>query len=385
MPVRVPAGTAPDAARTVPGGVTEEAAGVVANAPAAAHLRMIDRDRLASQLGESARAWPIEIVAQTTSTNADLLQALRAERGTRGQQAPGGAHGLAGGLAQPRVKVAYEQTAGRGRRGRSWVAQPGDALLFSVGGQVPRGVDGLAGLSLAVGLAVYEALCELPVDRSQLALKWPNDVLVGGAKVSGILIETAGGDAQTTAVVVGIGINLHGAAMLAARLNTGGDLQETAPQKPVPQQASTPQALTQHASTQHDASRPAETQPAESQQPASAQDMSQAPGSPASAPPTPPTALDAIWDAPSMTDLLATLLNTLARTFERFGAQGFAPFRQAWCEADAYRGQPVVLYEGGTAAVHGVGRGVDAQGQLLLETPQGLRTIASGDVSLRRA
>jgi BirA family biotin operon repressor/biotin-[acetyl-CoA-carboxylase] ligase len=322
-------------------------------------LRTIDRDRLESQLGESARTWAIEIVEQTTSTNADLLQALRADRADRADRAQEHARGRApqdraGHPGQTRVKVAYEQTAGRGRRGRSWVAQPGDALLFSVGLQVPRGVDGLVGLSLAVGLAVYEALGEVlhevlhevrhavlheaPVDPVRLALKWPNDVLVDGAKVSGILIETAGGDAHTTAVVVGIGINLRGAATLAAQLKLA-----VANASPA---AALPTTL---------------------------------------APPTPPSALDAIWDEPSMTDLLAALLNTLASTFERFGAQGFAPFREAWCEADAYRDLAVALYEGGVVAEHGIGRGVDAQGQLLLETAQGLRTIASGDVSLRPA
>ena len=328
----------------------------------AAGARRIDLRQLESQLSTGARAWPIDVVEQTTSTNADLLEALRAERASAGRRADGpslagnitGQHpanaqaatrsitgGIAGpatgmllagsaGLTNARVRLAYEQTAGRGRRGRSWVAQPGDALLFSVGGYLPRGIEGLVGLSLAVGLAVYEALGELPVDAARLALKWPNDVLVDGAKVSGILIETAGGDALTTAVVVGIGINLHGAATLAARMPT-------------------PSAI------------------------------------PGAAPPTPPTALDAIWATPSMTDLLATLLNALERTFTRFGVGGFAPFRAAWCEADAYRDCAVALYEGGNIAVQGIGRGVDAQGQLLLETAQGLRAIASGDVSLRLA
>ncbi len=86
-----------------------------------------------------------------------------------------------------------------------------------------------------------------------------------------------------------------------------------------------------------------------------------------------------------MTDVLAALLNTLERTFERFGREGFAPFRAAWCAADAYRDRPVALYEGAGAAAQGIERGVDAYGHLLLETAEGLRAIASGDVSLRPA
>jgi BirA family biotin operon repressor/biotin-[acetyl-CoA-carboxylase] ligase len=337
----------------------------------------IDRTRLDALLGEGAKAWIIDIVEQTTSTNADLLQVMRAERARQSGHGSGSLErlGQETRAAQTHVKVAYEQTAGRGRRGRSWVARPGDALLFSIGVQVPRGVDGLVGLSLAMGLAVYEALGELPVDRSKLALKWPNDVLVDGAKVSGILIETAGGDAHTTAVVVGIGINLRGAATIASHLKAAS---ATAAAVGAGSAAQAGQVVQPGASTEITGHAGA--------------DLNTTPPV-ALAPPTPPTALDAIWAEPSMTDLLAALLNKLASTFEHFGTGGFAFFREAWCAADAYRGQPVALYEGGTAAVHGIGRGVDAQGQLLLETVEGLgtglrttlRTIASGDVSLRPA
>ncbi|HTJ95722.1 MAG TPA: biotin--[acetyl-CoA-carboxylase] ligase [Pararobbsia sp.] len=306
--------------------------------PTSAHLRTIDRARLDGQLSPEARAWQIDVVEQTTSTNADLLEALRAER------APPAATPARNGLANARVRVAYEQTAGRGRRGRNWVAQPGEALLFSVGGWLPRGIDGLGGLSLAVGLAVHDALRELPVDASRVALKWPNDVLVDGAKVSGILIETAISTRGATALVIGIGINLRGAAAIA---------------RGIEQARSASEAGTTSASA-----------------PASAV---------ATPPPTPPTALDAIWAEPSMTDLLARLVNRLAETLGAFGAEGFAPLRAAWCEADSYRDLPVALYEGGPVPTTGVARGVDDSGHLLIETPAGLRTVASGDVSLRAA
>lgn len=308
-------------------------------------LRAIDRDRLERQLSSPARAWPIEVVEQTTSTNADLLEALRSER-TPPEPASRGSAALAlletAGLAKARVKVAYEQTAGRGRRGRSWVAQPGDALLFSVGGWLPRGIEGLGGLSLAVGLAVHDALREVlresPVDAARVTLKWPNDVLVDGAKVSGILIETAASTRDSTALVVGIGINLRGAATIAREVDQARQANANA-----------------------------------------------TPASALSAPPTPPTALDAIWPEPSMTDLLARLLNALGATFDAFGERGFAPLRAAWCEADSYRNLPVALYEGGDRPTHGISRGVDESGHLLIETDDGLRTISSGDVSLRAA
>ncbi len=105
--------------------------------------------------------------------------------------------------------VAEEQSAGRGRQGRTWSAPAGSALLCSVLVHVHPDVAG--GLPLAVGLAVRSALAgSCGVDAR---VKWPNDLLVGGRKLAGILCETeplAPGD--RLAVVVGIGINLRASA-----------------------------------------------------------------------------------------------------------------------------------------------------------------------------
>ena len=338
------------------------------------HLRAVDRARLDAQLSPAVREWPIEVVEQTTSTNADLVSALRDE--------PAAVAGFTG-LARARVKVAYEQTAGRGRRGRTWVAQPGEALLFSVAGWLPRGVEGLGGLSLAVGLAVHDALRELPVDASRVTLKWPNDVLVDAAKVSGILIETAGSTRDATALVVGIGINLRGSATIAAaiqRARTAGDGSAASSAT-----ATATAATNTVTATGAGAGAGAGATPAQYSAATNARAAADSTRSALAAPPTPPTALDAMWAEPSMTDLLAHLLNRLATTFDAFGTHGFAPLREAWCKADSYRDLPVALYEGGDAPTCGIGRGVDDIGQLLIETPDGVRTIASGDVSLRAA
>lgn len=108
----------------------------------------------------------------------------------------------------PEVLVADHQTHGRGRLGRRWQAAPGDALMLSVRRRSSRPLRDLPGLSLAIGVAVRRALGALGV--SGIALKWPNDLLAGEAKLGGILVETrASGDA--VAVVAGIGINWHAA------------------------------------------------------------------------------------------------------------------------------------------------------------------------------
>jgi BirA family biotin operon repressor/biotin-[acetyl-CoA-carboxylase] ligase len=97
--------------------------------------------------------------------------------------------------------TAQRQTAGRGRRGNVWVSEPGNLFASLLLLDVPKGRAGE--LAFVAGLAVYDAVAELaPPVASRLALKWPNDVLLGGAKLAGMLIE-----AENTWAVVGIGIN----------------------------------------------------------------------------------------------------------------------------------------------------------------------------------
>lgn len=112
------------------------------------------------------------------------------------------------------VVVARHQTAGRGRRGRAWEAPPGASLLVSV---LLRPAPAL--VTLAAGVAAAEA-CEA-VAGAEVGLKWPNDLLVGEAKVGGILSELVG-----DAAVVGLGVNLAWAPTGAARLGAGVDADE---------------------------------------------------------------------------------------------------------------------------------------------------------------
>jgi BirA family biotin operon repressor/biotin-[acetyl-CoA-carboxylase] ligase len=95
--------------------------------------------------------------------------------------------------------TAEEQTAGRGRQGRSWTAAPGDALLLSL---LVRGLEpGAALLPLAAAVAVCDSLAPL-----EAAIKWPNDVWLGRRKVAGILLE---GRPQEGWAVIGIGLNVR--------------------------------------------------------------------------------------------------------------------------------------------------------------------------------
>ena len=121
---------------------------------------------------------------ETGSTNAHALNEAR--QGERG----------------PFWVVARTQSAGRGRRGREWVSKPGTlsaTLLLSD----PAPARCLPQLSFVTALAVHDAMCEAaPALGPRLTLKWPNDVLCGGAKICGILLEGEG-----STVAAGIGVN----------------------------------------------------------------------------------------------------------------------------------------------------------------------------------
>lgn len=103
--------------------------------------------------------------------------------------------------------AAERQTAGRGRRGRGWLALAGGSLTFSLGWRFEQGAGHLGGLSLAVGVALVRAL-----DASGyrgIGLKWPNDLVHRWRKLGGILIESSGNAAGPTRAVVGVGLNVH--------------------------------------------------------------------------------------------------------------------------------------------------------------------------------
>lgn len=140
----------------------------------------------------------LERVAQTKSTNDDLLERWRA-----------------GELIDPVARIAQKQTAGKGRAGRTWIARPGDSISFSLAYPFKKTPAQMSGLSLLVGLAVIDGIADaLNLDsnvlhQAGLRLKWPNDLLLKDRKLGGILIE--GGQAKvgdTTWMIIGIGINL---------------------------------------------------------------------------------------------------------------------------------------------------------------------------------
>ena len=258
----------------------------------------------------------IEVVQTLDSTNSELTDRLR--NAGRVQQDRRG--GRVGDLF-PQMLVAINQTAGRGRLGRRWHATPGSSLTFSLA--LPLHRDDWSGLSLAVGLAVAEALD--PAGTS-IGLKWPNDLIlrdaaagegaprIAGRKLGGILIESVPVGAQRAAVV-GIGINV------------------------LPQ-------------------------------PVAEADYGAA-------------ALAELWPDATPQDALARIGEPLVRALLAFDADGFGPMREAYARRDTLLGQQVRTTD--AEMPEGVAVGVDADGALKVASGSQERRVVSGEVSVRLA
>jgi len=256
----------------------------------------------------------IEVLARVDSTNTALLERVRSDTRHPGER--GGEHGTYGRRAHdmnPCLLVAEHQTHGRGRMGRSWHAQPGASLTFSLA--VPMDLADWSGLSLAVGCAIAQGLEPQPAAQPRLQLKWPNDIWLDGRKLGGILIETVPAGSQRMAII-GIGLN-------------------------VARQDLTPQALEGQFSTGF----------------ASLDEFE--PG----------------LDAPAV---LARVARPLVLALKRFAEAGFAPWQAEYSSRDLLRGHEVVA-----GNLEGVAQGVSAQGELLVQTADGLQPVSGGEVSVR--
>ncbi|MCK6422771.1 MAG: biotin--[acetyl-CoA-carboxylase] ligase [Aquabacterium sp.] len=156
----------------------------------------------------------IEVVARTDSTNTQLLERARRAGGDPAIQGTT-PQGRRQGDAQPCLLVAEQQTRGRGSQGRIWHSAAGASLTFSLA--MALSPPSWSGLSLAVGLAIADAL-DPPSDPSpRIGLKWPNDLLLldrpgRGRKLGGILIETVA-VGQRRMAIIGIGLNVKPLAL----------------------------------------------------------------------------------------------------------------------------------------------------------------------------
>ncbi len=268
----------------------------------------LSADVIRAALSENVRRNPeiplvaIEVVDEIASTSTELLR--RAQRKD----------------VHASVLAAEWQTAGRGRRGRKWTAVAGGSLTFSLGWRFDQGAGYLAGLSLAVGVAVIRALEAEGLPGVEL--KWPNDLIHRHLKVGGILVELNGDALGPSTVVVGIGLNVR-----------------------------------MPASAKRDIDQPVSDLTAVAGRGAAPIDRNR---------------------------LLARLVAELASAFSAYADTGFPPFAAEWQRHHAYQGKPVKLLLPDGASVNGTVAGVDSAGALVLADGPRRARFLSGEISLRR-
>lgn len=267
-------------------------------------VTLLDAETISLACGEYAPWFHLQVLAQVDSTNRYLMQ-----EGARGMP-----HGT--------CVIAQVQTAGRGRRGRTWLSQLGGSLTFSLLWRFQCGAAGLSGLSLVIGLALVRALHEARLTEVQL--KWPNDLLVkfNGQwhKLGGILIELQGDMEGPSAAVIGIGLNLE---------------VEQAMREQIEQPVLGVNQLSAHVINPN--------------------------------------------------ELLGKCLASMAWHLNQFVASGFASFQQDWTTQHAFHQQAVNVLLANGQVIPGKVVGVAEDGSLLIETPQGQQRFNAGEISLRSA
>ena len=221
------------------------------------------------------------------------------------------------------VVLAEQQSAGRGRRDKTWVSPFAANVYLSIVWDFEQGAQALEGLSLAVGVAVKRALEKSGVEAVQL--KWPNDIYVKGKKLGGILLEMIGDPAGQCTVIVGVGLNV-------AMPEEGG--------------AAIDQAWTDIRSQLQSA------------------DKGQT-------------------EIPSRNALAAALISEIIVLLSDFQEQGFSPYREEWQRADAFCGKEASINTP-KESIPGVVRGVDENGALRMELKTGeIKSFIGGELSLR--
>jgi BirA family biotin operon repressor/biotin-[acetyl-CoA-carboxylase] ligase len=172
------------------------------------------REALAREMRDTVAS--LEAAWSVGSTNSVLLE--------RPNPAPGTSE----------VFLAEYQTAGRGRRGRAWLAPPGGAICLSLSWTFREVPEDLGALGLIIGVCALRALKRVGIADAEL--KWPNDLLIGEKKLGGVLIELRAESTGPACVVIGIGLNVAlGAALLRRIADTGTeatDLASAAPEAP---------------------------------------------------------------------------------------------------------------------------------------------------------
>lgn len=264
-------------------------------------MTILDVDGIGAGLDGATRARLelLETFDEIDSTNSYLMQQAKPQPGSI------------------RVAATLNQTAGRGRYGKKWVSPPGSGLCLSIAYTFERKPENLQALTLAIGLGVIKALEVCNVDG--VMLKWPNDLVLNGGKLGGILTEAHASGTKAISIVTGIGINIDVAA---------GFEHELGPERILP------------VADLNDCGR----------------------------------------ELPTHDRMTAHLIDSTCSTVAEYDARGFAPFFRDWLTHDWLQGQNVTV-DVKNQKVSGLAAGIDEDGALLLDPDNGERlSVTSGSV-----
>lgn len=267
---------------------------------------LLNKDELVASMTPATRALlaQVDVMLTVDSTNRYVYQSAAATNG----------------CAQ--ICIAELQNAGRGRRGRSWVAPFGTGICMSIGWQFQESPPTFSALSLAVGVAAVKALRRF--GAADVGLKWPNDLVWRNRKLGGILIEMRGESEGPAHVAIGIGLNMLMPS--AVRL-----------------------ALAE-------------------QQAALIADVH-----------------EILQDRTPQRNVLAgAIAEEIIVMLQAFAVVGFKPFIDEWRQLDTLAHAPVKIISG-SETIAGMARGVEMDGALLVDVDGQLRRFVSGEVSLRPA
>ena len=260
-------------------------------------LAKLDAQSILAQLGHPEWLTEVNVIDHCGSTNTEMAQCAPPPIGCLD------------------VLVARHQHAGRGRRGRHWHSDGKASLTFSCTWSWSDGdIASPTTLPLVIGLAVTQAIKAFGFPAQ---LKWPNDVLLNGRKLAGILVELHS-HWEGKMAVIGCGLNLSDAPATSDESLDAASLDEQG------------------------------------------------------------------VELPEINRLFACILTYIHQNLTILRTQGFNSLREQWQQHDAFAGKAVVICDE-NAATPGICCGIDPTGALQLRTPEGMRRILSGDVSVRSA
>lgn len=265
-------------------------------------INLFDEKKIINNLSQKTLIKKIEVFSGIDSTNQALLRRLKQ------------------GIQSGSICLAEYQSAGRGRCNRNWCSPFGNNIYFSILWEFPQGAKHLAGLSLIAGVAIAQTLEYFKI--TNIGLKWPNDVLINGHKLAGVLTEIHIDSLGNCFAILGIGVNLK-----MPKSSNGGYTRQIE---------------------------------------------------------QPWIDLESIINQRvDKNQFVSLLIDNTLNVLQEFTQKGFQDLQSRWQQYDCLYGTTVTI-ENLNKQTQGIAMGIDSQGSLLLKVNEHIHPIQSGEIKLRQ-